>query len=160
MDTIKLQNKDTYSNLKYGCYTMEPAGPDNITEEVKRRIPEGHYKGIYHHSDDTYKNYTMNLYSDMVRNKRYILVHAGIQNMIYTTGCILVSTESYETGNNYDKNALTHYGENSAPAMKILQRLSNLYKALYKHNIKKTLGADNDISSCISLVIRNQINRG
>ena len=155
-----LQNKANYGNLMYGGYTMEPAGPDNITEEVKRRIPEGHYKGIYHHSDDPYKNYTMNLYSDMVRSQRYILVHAGIQNMIYTTGCILVSTESYETGNNYDEKALTHYGENSAPAMKILQRLSNLYKALYDHNINKTLRSNDDISSCISLVIRNQMNRG
>ena len=155
-----LQNKATYGNLKYGGYTMEPSGPDNITEEVKRRIPEGHYKGIYHHSDDPYKNYTMNLYSDMVRSQRYILVHAGIQNMIYTTGCILVSTESYETGNNYDEKALTHYGENSAPAMKILQRLDNLYKALYDHNINKTLRSNDDISSCISLVIRNQMNRG
>ena len=155
-----LQNKANYGNLMYGGYTMEPAGPDNITEEVKRKIPEGHYKGIYHHSDDPYKNYTMNLYSDMVRSQRYILVHAGIQNMIYTTGCILVSTESYETGNNYDEKALTHYGENSAPAMKILQRLSNLYKALYDHNINKTLRSNDDISSCISLVIRNQMNRG
>ena len=71
-----------------------------------------------------------------------------------------MSTESYETGNNYDEKALTHYGENSAPAMKILQRLSNLYKALYDHNINKTLRSNDDISSCISLVIRNQMNRG
>lgn len=156
-----LQNKANYGNLIYGGYTMEPAGPDNITEEVKRRIPEGHYKGIYHkYSRKHYKRNTMNLYSDMVRYKRYILVHAGGQNIAFTTGCILVSTDSYETGNIYNSKDLNDDKDYNTSTMKILKRLDNLYKALYKHNIKKTLGADNDISSCISLVIRNQMNRG
>lgn len=135
---------------------MEPAGPDNITSGVKRRLPEGHYKGIYHYSDARYRCNTMNLYSDMVRYKRYILVHAGGQNIAFTTGCILVSTESYETGNNYSREDLNGDEDYDTSTMKILKRLDNLYKALYK----KTLGADNDISSCISLAIRNQINRG
>ena len=152
-----LQNKANYGNLMYGGYTMEPAGPDNITEEVKRRISEGHYKGIYHkYSRKPYKCNTMNLYSDMVRYKRYILVHAGGQNIAFTTGCILVSTESYETGNIYNSKDLNDDKDYNTSTMKILKRLDNLYKALYK----KTLGADNDISSCISLVIRNQMNRG
>ena len=101
-----LQNKATYGSLKYGGYTMEPAGPDNITSGVQRRIPEGHYKGKLHKYEKQididkkhYKHLTMNLYSDMVRFERFILVHAGKRYIGDTTGCVLVSSLSYETGN-------------------------------------------------------------
>lgn len=155
-----LQNKANYGNLIYGGYTMEAAGPDCITSNLKRRIPEGHYKGIYHYSDARYRCNTMNLYSDMVRSQRYILVHAGGQHISFTTGCILVSTESYETGNIYSSEDLNGDEDYDTSTMKILKRLDNLYKALYDHNIEKKLKFNKDISSCISLAIRNQINRG
>lgn len=155
-----LQNKANYGTLIYGGYTMEPAGPDCITSNLKRRIPEGHYKGIYHYSDARYRCNTMNLYSDMLRYKRNILVHAGGQHISFTTGCILVSAESYETGNNYSREDLNGNEDYDTSTMKILKRLDNLYKTLYDHNIDKKLKFNKDISSCISLAIRNQINRG
>ena len=139
---------------------MEPAGPDCITSNLKRRIPEGHYKGIYHYSDARYRCNTMNLCSDMLRYKRNILVHAGGQHISFTTGCILVSAESYETGNNYSREDLNGDEDYDTSTMKILKRLDNLYKALYDHNIDKKLKFNKDISSCISFAIRNQINRG
>ncbi len=98
-----LQNKATYGNLIYGGYTMEPAGPDCMTSNLKRRIPEGHYKGKLRKYDskkvtkkNRHKHLTMNLYSDMVRAERSILVHAGTNYIEYTTGCVLVSDLSYE----------------------------------------------------------------
>lgn len=93
---IKLQDKESYGNLSYGGYTMESVGPDNITSGVKRRLPEGHYKGVFHNSDTHYKNNTMKLYNDLVSSGRAILIHAGTNSIEYTTGCVLVSDLSYE----------------------------------------------------------------
>ena len=141
-----LQNKATYGSLKYGGYTMEPAGPDNITSGVQRRIPEGHYKGKLHKYEKQididkkhYKHLTMNLYSDMVRFERFILVHAGKRYIGDTTGCVLVSSLSYETGNE----ALTKSKEKK-------EILYNLYNSL-------TTGKE--LSQYINVVIRNKFEK-
>ena len=142
MDTIKLQNKDTYSNLKYGGYTMEPAGPGNITSGVKRRLPEGHYKGVFHNSKAHYKNNTMKLYSDLVRSGRAILIHAGKKSIVDTEGCILVSSKSYENDN--DNGKLTY-------SLSKKEFLHAFYRALLKHY-------DDEIDNLykyVNVVIRN-----
>ena len=138
-----LQNKANYGNLMYGGYTMEPAGPDCITSNLKRRIPEGHYKGKLHKYEKQidinkkhYKHLTMNLYSDMVSAERFILVHAGKRYIDDTTGCVLVSSLSYETGNV----ALTKSKEKK-------EILYNLYNSL-------TTGKE--LSRYINVVIRNK----
>lgn len=138
-----LQNKATYGTLIYGGYTMEPAGPDCITSNLKRRIPEGHYKGKLHKYEKQidinkkhYKHLTMNLYSDMVSAERFILVHAGKRYIDDTTGCVLVSSLSYETGNV----ALTKSKERK-------EILYNLYNSL-------TTGKE--LSRYINVVIRNK----
>ena len=132
-----LQNKATYGNLIYGGYTMEPAGPDCITSNLKRRIPEGHYKGIFHkYSDAHYKRNTMNLYIDLVSSERAILIHAGKRYIEDSTGCVLVSSLSYETGNV----ALTKSKEKK-------EILYNLYNSL-------TTGKE--LSQYINVVIRNK----
>ena len=141
-----LQNKATYGNLTYGGYTMEPAGPDCITSNLKRRIPEGYYKGKLHKYEKQididkkhYKHLTMNLYSDMVRFERFILVHAGTKDISFTTGCVLVSSLSYETGNV----ALTKSKEKK-------EILYNLYNSL-------TTGKE--LSRYINVVIRNKFEK-
>ena len=138
-----LQNKANYGTLIYGGYTMEPAGPDCITSNLKRRIPEGHYKGKLHKYEKQidinkkhYKHLTMNLYSDMVSAERFILVHAGKRYIDDTTGCVLVSSLSYETGNE----ALTESKERK-------EILYNLYNSL-------TTGKE--LSRYINVVIRNK----
>ena len=140
MDTIKLQNKDTYSNLKYGGYTMEPAGPGNITSGVKRRLPEGHYKGVFHNSKAHYKNNTMKLYSDLVSSGRAILIHAGKKSIVDTEGCILVSSKSYEN----DNGKLTY-------SLSKKEFLHAFYRALLKHYND---GIDN-LYKYVNIVIRN-----
>ena len=122
---------------------MEPAGPDCITSNLKRRIPEGHYKGKLHKYEKQidinkkhYKHLTMNLYSDMVSAERFILVHAGKRYIDDTTGCVLVSSLSYETGNE----ALTESKERK-------EILYNLYNSL-------TTGKE--LSRYINVVIRNK----
>ena len=137
MKEKKLQDKGSYGNLKYGGYTMEPAGPDCITSNLKRRIPEGHYKGIFHkYSDAHYKRNTMNLYIDLVSSERAILIHAGKRYIEDSTGCVLVSSLSYETGNV----ALTKSKEKK-------EILYNLYNSL-------TTGKE--LSQYINVVIRNK----
>ena len=157
-----LQDNNSYALLTYGGYTMEPSGPDTITEEVKRRIPEGHYKGIFHYSVPLYKKNTLNLYNDTVHSKRYILLHAGGRYIEFTTGCVLISRESYETGNNYTSNDLRGDTKYETPTMNILKSLDILYTAIYEHHVSngQNLHYETDLSKYISCVIRNKINRG
>lgn len=140
MNTIDLQNKESYGDLKYGGYTMEPSGPDNITEGVKRRIPEGHYKGMFHGSNDHYKNNTMKIYSDLVRSGRAILIHAGKKSIIDTEGCILVSSKSYET-------------DNKSLNVSLLKKelLHAFYKTLKQHYNDK----EYKLHKYVNIVIRN-----
>ncbi len=155
-----LQDNNSYALLTYGGYTMEPSGPDTITEEVKRRIPEGHYKGIFHYSVPLYKKNTLNLYNDTVHSKRYILLHAGGRYIEFTTGCVLISRESYETGNNYTSKDLRGDIEYETPTMNILKSLDILYTAIYEHHVSngQNLHYETDLSKYISCVIRNKIN--
>ncbi|USF25062.1 MULTISPECIES: DUF5675 family protein [Bacteria] len=157
-----LQDNNSYALLTYGGYTMEPSGPDTITEEVKRRIPEGHYKGIFHYSEPPYKKNTLNLYNDTVHSSRYILLHAGGRYIEFTTGCVLISRESYETGNNYTSKDLRGDIEYETPTMNILKSLDILYTAIYEHHVSngQNLHYETDLSKYISCVIRNKINRG
>ena len=138
---IKLQGKESYGNLSYGGYTMESVGPDNITSGVKRRLPEGHYKGVFHNSDTHYKNNTMKLYNDLVSSGRAILIHAGTNYIEYTTGCVLVSDLSYEK---------TYKKEYSFPQSKDKKDL--LYQ-LYKTITNKFT---NKLYKHINVVIRNK----
>ena len=138
---IKLQDKESYGNLSYGGYTMESVGPDNITSGVKRRLPEGHYKGVFHNSDTHYKNNTMKLYNDLVSSGRAILIHAGTNYIEYTTGCVLVSDLSYEK---------TYKKEYSFPQSKDKKDL--LYQ-LYKTITNKST---NKLYKHINVVIRNK----
>lgn len=135
-----LQNKATYGNLKYGGYTMESVGPDNITSGVKRRLPEGHYKGVFHNSNAHYKNNTMKLYNDLVSSGRAILIHAGKKSIVDTEGCILVSSKSYENDNGGLKDSLSKK-----------EFLHAFYRALLKHY-------DDEIDNLykyVNVVIRN-----
>ena len=166
-----LQNKATYGNLIYGGYTMEPAGPDCMTSNLKRRIPEGHYKGKLRKYDskkvtkkNRHKHLTMNLYSDMVRAERFILVHAGTKDISFTTGCVLVSSQSYITGN-----------DNITKSQNTKNLLYNLYLFLYniaiapkenkannklsKKNENKPLEKDKELSQYINVVIRNKFEK-
>ena len=81
----------------------------------------------------------MNLYSDMVSAERFILVHAGKRYIDDTTGCVLVSSLSYETGNE----ALTKSKEKK-------EILYNLYNSL-------TTGKE--LSQYINVVIRNKFEK-
>ena len=145
---IKLQDKGSYGKLTYGGYTMEPAGPDCITSNLKRRLPEGHYKGKLHKyekqidiNNKPHKHLTMNLYSDMVRAERSILVHAGTNYIEYTTGCVLVSDLSYEK---------TYKKEYSFPQSKDKKDLLyQLYKTI-------TNESTNKLYKHINVVIRNK----
>ena len=138
---IKLQDKESYGNLNYGGYTMESVGPDNITSGVKRRIPEGHYKGVFHNSDPHYRNNTMKLYNDLVSSGRAILIHAGTNSIEYTTGCVLVSDLSYEK---------TYKKEYSFPQSKDKKDLLyQLYKII-------TNESTNKLYKHINVVIRNK----
>ena len=77
-------------------------GPDCMTSNLKRRIPEGHYKGKFSTVDGvSHQNNTMRLYNDTLNQYRGILVHAGTKDIYFTTGCVLVSSQSYITGNDY-----------------------------------------------------------
>ena len=140
MKEKKLQDKGSYGNLKYGGYTMEPAGPGNITSGIKRRLLEGHYKGVFHNSKAHYKNNTMKLYSDLVSSGRAILIHAGKKSIVDTEGCILVSSKSYENDNGRLKDSLS-----------TKEFLHAFYRALLKHY-------DDEIDNLykyVNVVIRN-----
>ena len=160
-----LQNKATYGNLIYGGYTMEPAGPDCITSNLKRRIPEGHYKGKFNTINRvSYQNNTMRLYNDTLNQYRGILIHAGSNNIKYTTGCVLVSSQSYITGN-----------DNITKSQNTKNLLYNLYLFLYniaiapkenkannklsKKNENKPLEKGKELSQYINVVIRNKFEK-
>lgn len=160
-----LQNKATYGNLIYGGYTMEPAGPDCMTSNLKRRIPEGHYKGKFSTVDGvSHQNNTMRLYNDTLNQYRGILVHAGTKDISFTTGCVLVSSQSYITGN-----------DNITKSQNTKNLLYNLYLFLYniaiapkenkannklsKKNENKPLEKGKELSQYINVVIRNKFEK-
>ena len=160
-----LQNKATYGNLIYGGYTMEPAGPDCMTSNLKRRIPEGHYKGKFSTVDGvSHQNNTMRLYNDTLNQYRGILVHAGTKDIYFTTGCVLVSSQSYITGNDYKtksqntKNLLYNlylFLYNIAIAPKENKANNKLSQKKYNKPLEK----GKELSQYINVVIRNKFEK-
>lgn len=144
MNGIDFKSEATYSDLIYGGYTMEPAGPDNLTMDVKRRIPEGHYKGKFHTSNSHWKDNTMDIYNDMFIADRYILVHAGTNNLENTTGCILVSKYLYGTHHNVKL-------KNSKEKKELLY---GFYKSLNNTDNRNNI----ELEQYINLVLRNNFN--
>ena len=165
MNEKDLQNKATYDNLIYGGYTMEPAGPDCMTSNLKRRIPEGHYKGKFSTVDGvSHQNNTMRLYNDTLNQYRGILVHAGTKDISFTTGCVLVSSQSYITGNDYKtksqnrKNLLYNlylFLYNIAIAPKENKANNKLSQKKYNKPLEK----GKELSQYINVVIRNKFEK-
>ena len=158
---IKLQGKESYGKLTYGGYTMEPAGPDCITSNLKRRIPEGHYKGKFNTINRvSYQNNTMRLYNDTLNQYRGILIHAGSNNIKYTTGCVLVSSKSYETGDVVLKDStntkdLLHNLYVFLYDIAIAQKKNNANNSSKKDD-NKPLEKGDELSQYINVVIRNK----
>lgn len=76
-------------------FTLEPAGPDTVTPNQDRRIPEGTYKTIWYQSPK-YKMKLANLYNDKVPVTRRILIHIGNYGED-TEGCILLGNSTNNT---------------------------------------------------------------
>ena len=140
---------------------MEPAGPDCITSNLKRRIPEGHYKGKFNTINRvSYQNNTMRLYNDTLNQYRGILIHAGSNNIKYTTGCVLVSSKSYETGDVVLKDStntkdLLHNLYVFLYDIAIAQKKNNANNSSKKDD-NKPLEKGDELSQYINVVIRNK----
>lgn len=87
----------TWGVLEFGdfkCYTFEPVGADEVRSGLDKRVPAGLYQMRWHDSP-RFKRRLPHIFSKLVPQSRYILIHSG--NLPeHTEGCILL-------GFNYDE---------------------------------------------------------
>lgn len=70
-------------------YFLECPGPDTITPDLKKRIPEGHYSLTWHKSNKFSQHSPLpQLYNAQVPISRWILIHPG-NDYNDTIGCLL-----------------------------------------------------------------------
>ncbi|MGD8107917.1 DUF5675 family protein [Pantoea sp. FN0302] len=70
-------------------YFLECPGPDTITADLKKRIPEGSYSLVWHTSNKFSKHSPLpQLYNAQVPLSRWILIHPGNEPSD-TEGCLL-----------------------------------------------------------------------
>ncbi|HGJ5882537.1 DUF5675 family protein [Arsenophonus sp.] len=79
---------------KFTAFTLEPAGPDTVTPNQNKRIPEGEYKmKWYNASKPSLAKYNPLplIYNENVSEERLILFHNGNYPRD-TVGCLLVGS--------------------------------------------------------------------
>ena len=104
------------------------------------------------------------MYNDTLNQYRGILVHAGTKDISFTTGCVLVSSQSYITGNDYKtksqntKNLLYNlylFLYNIAIAPKENKANNKLSQKKYNKPLEK----GKELSQYINVVIRNKFEK-
>lgn len=91
--TLSTISEFSISGTDVRGYFLECPGPDTATPRLKKRIPEGSYRLIWHTSGKFVKhNPTPKLYNADVSVSRDILIHPGNYPRD-TKGCLLPGTE-------------------------------------------------------------------
>lgn len=105
IDRIKNIDDGTIGELKifggnkdvvFKCFTLEPAGDDEVRSGLDKRIPEGDYNMEWYNSP-RFKRALPRLYNKEVSKDRCILIHNG-NYPDDTEGCILLGMDMGKYG--------------------------------------------------------------